>query len=133
MAGYDPWMFADLLMLVGGVLAVFLSVVWLLRLYRRYGLAEPPEEIQGLDQALRNGEVHVDLAPFVFDRELNDRTTYTRELPNDDGRWDLTIELEGDTVVAFQARLIHKRSRWMNRTVQGWTKRPKIIQEDGCG
>jgi len=134
MAGYDPWLVGLLVAGAAAIGSVALSIVWLVRLYSHYGLAQPPEEILQMDRALRAGHTaRVDLAPYTFDRERNGRATHRRTLHTREGRWDLTVELEGDELLAYQARLTHAASQLMNYTVQGWAKPPNIIQEDGCG
>ena len=95
-------------------------------------LANPPAEVGRLQQELPAGPFHMDLTAFVPDRECNGRTTHRRAYDTSDGLWTLVIEMEGDRVVAFQARLKHNKSWLMNQTIEGWTEYPKIIQPDGC-
>jgi len=85
MAGYDPWLVGLLFAGAGGLCAVVLSAVWLVRLDRRHGLAEPPEEILRMDRELKEGGARVDLSLFAPDRELNGRATHRRTLQSEDG------------------------------------------------
>jgi len=133
MAGIDPWLIIDILALLGAVLAIILAVYWLLWLDKKYGFPEAPDEVESLRKEIKSGPLAIDLMPYVFDRELNDRKTYKRSFDTNDGHWVLTVEIEEQSVVAFQAVLSHNKSWLMGRTVEDWNKYPKIIQPYGCG
>lgn len=98
---------------------------------KRYGIAEPPEEVKCLDSRIKNGAVHVDLIPFTFDKEKYGRKTYRRLFVTEDGKWELTIELEGDEVIAYQAVFKHKTSWWRETVRENWKKYPKIMMPSG--
>jgi hypothetical protein len=114
------------------LVALVASVWWLLRLHRRYGLAGLPPEIERLDADLETGSTRLSFDGWALDREKGGRASWRRKYTTADGLWDVVVECEGDDVVAYQARLTHARSRWMNATRERWSKTPKIIVIEGC-
>lgn len=109
-----------LLLLVG-------SVILLIWSQKKFGIAEPPLPIEELRQNIKADPIHIDLTPFTPGKELFGRKTFVRVFIVDDGKWQLTVELENEVVVAFEAVFKHKKSWWLGLTIDGWNKYPKIL------
>jgi hypothetical protein len=124
----DPYFIFLIFFFATGFMAIVLFILFYQKLEKRYGYSEAPDDIKQLAATIKNDRVQIDLALFSVDIEKLGRKTYKRIYLTPDGIWELTVEIEGACVVAFQARLRHNKSWFMNRTCEGWKNYPKIIQ-----
>lgn len=131
MSNSDPYLTVLLIALCAGIGLVAASTYGLLWLWRRHGHAEPPPDIARLRDHIHDQPLKIDLARFSPDKELNGRRTLQREYTTADGTWTLAVELDGEAVIAYRARLRHGRSWLMSTTLEGCHLRPKILTEDG--
>ena len=118
--------------IIAAVIAIILIAAYIaleVWLTKRYGVPELPDDIKWLDSRIEHEPVHLDLSRFAFDKKMFGRKTYTRPYDTQDGRWLLTVEMEGDIAVAYRAVLKHNKSWWLGamREKCSTTIKPKII------
>jgi len=126
-------MFILLLCFGVGLLAIAVFILWYSALINKHGLPELPDEIAAVDSSMKDGGVAVDISTYRFGEERQERKTYLKSFESDSGHWDVTIEMDGEKAIAYQALLKHNKTRLLNSVREGWAVDPKIIRIIGCG
>lgn len=122
--------------MIGFIITLTISVVLIVlyimievRLTKKYGMPELPDDVKWLDDRIENELIRFDLTTFTFKKEQFGRRIYGRSYATRDGTWHQTVEIGDGIAVAYRAVLKHNRS-WLlgctrekcNKTIQ-----PKII------
>ena len=124
-----------ILLLCFGVclLAIAVFIFWYSALINKHGLPELPDEIVVLDGSMEHGGMVFDINTYRFGEERHGRKTYLKSFESDSGHWDVTVEMEEEKAVAYQALLKHNKTRLLNSVRERWATEPRIIRIIGCG